>query len=78
MSESLSCSQEKGEVVCEKPLISSELLGENESTSLAAKEKGEDVRERIVSHDEILMQKLREKQVHKTSFSNFLGSSLRS
>ena len=43
--------------MCEKPLISSELVGETESTSLAAKEKGEDVRERLVSQDEILMQK---------------------
>ena len=48
-SESLSCSQEKGEVVCEKPLISSELVSEIESTNLAAEEKGEDVRERLVS-----------------------------
>ena len=56
MSESLSCSQEKGEAVCEKPLISSELVSDIESTSLAAEEKGKDVRERLVSQDEILMQ----------------------
>ena len=60
MSESLSCSQEKREVVCEKPLISSELVGENESTILAVEEKGEDVRERLVRQDEILMQKHRD------------------
>ena len=56
-SESLSCSQEKGEDVCEKPLIYSELVGEKESTNLVAEEKGEVVRERSVSQDEILMQK---------------------
>ena len=56
-SESLSCSQEKGEDVCEKPLISSELVGEKESTSLVDEEKGEIVRERSVRKDEILMQK---------------------
>ena len=44
----------------EKPLISSELVGENESTILADEEKGEDVRERLVIQDEILMQKQRE------------------
>ena len=60
MSESLSWSQEKREAVCEKPLISSKLVGQNESTSLAAEEKGEDVRERLVSQDENLMQKQRE------------------
>ena len=43
--------------MCEKPLISSELVGENQSTILTAEEKGEDVRERLVSQDEILMQK---------------------
>ena len=59
-SESLSCSQEKREDVCEKPLISSELVGEKESTSLVAEEKGEIVRDKLVSHDEILMQKQRE------------------
>ena len=46
--------------MCEKPLISSELVGEKESTSLVAEEKGEVVRERLVSQDEILMQKQRE------------------
>ena len=56
-SESLSCSQEKGEDMCEKPLIFSELVGEKESTSLVAEEKGEVVRERLVIQDEILMQK---------------------
>ena len=60
MSESLSCPQEKGEAVCEKPLISSELVSEKESFSLEAEEKGEVVRERSVSQDEILMQKQRE------------------
>ena len=60
MSESMSCSQEKGEVVCEKPLIYSELGSEKESSSLEAEEKGEVLRERSVSQDEILMQKQRE------------------
>ena len=45
LSEGLSCSQEKGETVCEKPLIFSELVSENESSSLKAEEKGEGVRE---------------------------------
>ena len=57
MSESLSCFQEKGEAVSEKPLNSSELVGEKESSNLEAEVKGEDVRERSVSQDEILMQK---------------------
>ena len=60
MSEGLSCSQKKGEDVCEKPLISSELVSENEGTSLVAEEKGEIAREILVSQDEILMQKQRE------------------
>ena len=38
-SEILSCSQEKGEDACEKPPISSELVGEKESTILVAEEK---------------------------------------
>ena len=42
-SESLSCSQEKREDMCEKPLDSSELVGEKESSSLEAEAKGEDV-----------------------------------
>ena len=58
-SESLSCYQEKGEDVCEKPLISSQLVGEKESTGLVAEEKGEAIREISVSQDEILMQKQR-------------------
>ena len=49
MSEGLSCSREKGEDVCEKPLISSEMVSEDEGTSLVAEEKGEVVRERQVS-----------------------------
>ena len=57
MSESLSCSQEKGEDVCEKPLISSKLVSEIESSSLVAEAKGEIVRERSVSQDENMMQK---------------------
>ena len=57
MSEDLSCSQEKGEDVCEKPLISSEMVNENEGTNLVAEEKSEIVRESLVSQDEILMQK---------------------
>ena len=39
MREGLSCSQEKGEDVCEKPLISSDLVSKNEGTSLEAEEK---------------------------------------
>ena len=57
MSEGLSCSQEKGEDVCEKPLISSEMVSKDEGTSLVAEEKGEGVRESEVRQDEILMQK---------------------
>ena len=56
----LGCFQEKGEVVCEKSLIFSELVGEKESSSLAAEAKGEDERVRKVSHDEILMKEKRE------------------
>ena len=48
--------------MCEKPLISSELVSKDESTSLVAEEKGEDVRERLVSQDEILMQQKRENE----------------
>ena len=62
MSEGLSCSQEKGEDVCEKPLISSEMVSKDEGTSLVAEEKGEGVRESQVSQDEILMQKQRENE----------------
>ena len=36
MSEGLSCSQESGEDVCEKPLISSELISENEGYQLSS------------------------------------------
>ena len=43
--------------MCEKPLISLELVGEKESTSLVAEKKKELLRERSVSQDEILMQK---------------------
>ena len=57
MSEGLSCSQEKGEDVCEKPLISSELVSENDGTSLVAVEKCKITRESLVSQVEILMQK---------------------
>ena len=60
MSESLGCTQEKGEDVREKPLISSELVSEKKSSNLVAEAKREVVRERLVSHDEILMQKQRE------------------
>ena len=60
LSESLGCTQEKGEVVCEKPLISSELVSEKEGSNLVAEEKGEAERVRSVSQDEILMQKQRE------------------
>ena len=62
MSEGLSCSQEKGEDVCEKPLISSEMVSKDEGTILVAEEKGEGVRESQVSQDEILMQKQRENE----------------
>ena len=62
MSEGLSCSQEKGEDVCDKPLISSEMVSEDEGTSLVAEEKGEAMRERQVTQDEILMQKQRENE----------------
>ena len=62
MSERLSCSQEKGDDVCEKSLISSEMVSKDEGTSLAAEEKGEGVRESQVSQDEILMQKQRENE----------------
>ena len=55
MSKGLDCSQEKGEVVCEKSLISSELACEKESSSLAAEVKGDAERVRKVSQDEILM-----------------------
>ena len=78
MSEGLSCSQEKGEDLCEKPLISSEMVSEDEGTSLVAEEKGEGVRESQVSQDEILIQnreKVREKKVQKTNFLNLLKSS---
>ena len=57
MSEGLSFSQEKGEDVCEKPLISSEMVSKDEGTNLVAEEKFEVVRESQVSQDEILMQK---------------------
>ena len=57
MSEVLSCFQEKGEDVCEKPHISSELVIKNEGTNLAAQEKCEIVWENLVSQDEILIQK---------------------
>ena len=60
MCEGLSCSQEKGEDVCETPLIYSGLVNENEGTSLEVEAKGEGVREINVSQDEILMQKQRE------------------
>ena len=46
MSEGLSYSQEKKEAVCERPLISSELVCEKESTILEGEEKGEVIRER--------------------------------
>ena len=59
-SESLSCSQEKGEDVCEKSLNPSKLVGEKESSSLEVEAKGEDVRERYMRPDEIMMQKQRE------------------
>ena len=57
MSERLGCSQKKGEIECEKPLISSELAceKEKESTSLDANKKGENERVRQVSQDEIPM-----------------------
>ena len=48
--------------MCVKPLIFAELVSEKESSSLEAKEKGESVRERSVSQDEILMQKQRENE----------------
>ena len=57
MSEGLSCSQEKGEDACEKPIISSEMVSEDEGTNLVPEEKGEGMRESQVSQDEILMQK---------------------
>ena len=41
----------------EKPLNSSELVGEKESSILEVEVKGEAVRDRYVSQDEILMQK---------------------
>ena len=62
MSEGLSCSQEKGEDVCEKALISYEMVSKDEGTRLVAEEKGEGVRESQVSQDEILMQKQRENE----------------
>ena len=46
--------------MCEKPLIFSEMVSQNEGTNLVAEEKGEMVRESLVSQDEILMQKHRE------------------
>ena len=62
VSESLGCTQEKGEVEGERPLISSELASEIEGSSLVSEEKGEDERARLVCQDEILMQKQRENE----------------
>ena len=62
LSESLGCSQAKGEDECERPLNSSKLASKksSDSSSLDSDAKGENELVRKVSQDEILIKKKRE------------------